>query len=245
MGKIIAIGGGETKDLETLPIEKEIIRLSGKKHPRVLYIPTAGGDDKEYFGIFKRIYGEILSCTIDVLWLVREKPSYKEIEEKVLSADIVWVGGGNTLRMMKLWRKRDVDKALKKAYEKGIILAGISAGSICWFSYGHSDSVKFSNPNRWNFIRVRGLGFIPAIHCPHYHAEKREKDFEKMIAKYDGVGIAIDNNAALEIVDDTYRIIISKEEAKAYKLHKVNGKVITEELQPTKEFSPLKNLLSL
>src|SRR6185437_8671482 len=114
MGKIVAIGGGDTTKLETLPIEREIIKLSGKKHPHVVYIPTAGGDDKQWAGVFEKMYGEILGCTIDTLWLVKEKPTYEEIKKRILSADIVWVGGGNTLRMMKLWRRRGVDKALKK-----------------------------------------------------------------------------------------------------------------------------------
>ena len=245
MGKIVAIGGGDTSKLETLSIEKEIITLTNKKHPHVLYIPTAGGDNDSWIQVFKKMYVDSLGCTVEVLYLLKEKPTKAQIEKKVFSADIIWVGGGNTLRMMKRWRKLGVDKVLKQAYKKNIVLAGISAGSICWFSYGHSDSIRFSNPNRWNFIRVKGLGLLSAIHCPHYHSEKREKDFEKMIRKYGGIGIAINDNAALEVVDDTYRIITSKNTAKAYKVYRKGRTITVEELLPTSHFQPLPKLLSV
>ena len=89
-----------------------------------------------------------------------------------MSADIIYVGGGNILKMMTLWRKLKVDELLNEARAKGIILCGISAGSICWFNYGNSDSRKFKNPNA-DYIKVTGLGFINAIHCPHYDTESK------------------------------------------------------------------------
>src|SRR6266700_3790922 len=119
----------------------------------------------------------------------------------MFSADIIYVGGGNTLTMMKLWRRMGLDDLLIKAYNQGIVLSGLSAGAICWFKYGHSDSLKMVDPSK-NFIRVKGLGWINATLCPHFHAEKREKDFEKMISLYGGIGIALDNNTALELIDD-------------------------------------------
>jgi putative intracellular protease/amidase len=85
--------------------------------------------------------------------------------EKDLSADIIYVGGGNTLQMMRVWRRFGVDKLIKSAYESGTVLSGISAGSICWFDSGHSDSMSFYNPRKWKYTNVRGLGLIRGGGC--------------------------------------------------------------------------------
>lgn len=142
MKKLVAIGGGEIGQsgypVETTKIDKEIIRLTGKRNPRLLFIPTASSDSKSYFEAVKKHFGKRLGCKTDVLYLIKEKPTRKEIEEKILNSDMIYVGGGNTLKMMKVWRKTGVDKVLKQAYNKGVVLSGLSAGSICWF---YSDTV--------------------------------------------------------------------------------------------------------
>src|SRR5690606_6160908 len=113
------------------------------------------------------------------------------------SSDIIYVGGGNTLKMMTIWRRMGVDTLLKKAYRKGIILSGVSAGAICWFSYGNSDSRKFTSRSS-QLIKVRGLELIPALFCPHYDVEKhRQNDLRKMMMKTPKiVAIALDNCCA-------------------------------------------------
>ena len=119
MTKIIAIGGGEigrpSYPVETTKIDKEIMALSGKKKPRFIFIPTASSDSEGYVKTVKRHFGKRLNCRVDILYLIKEKPSKKEIEKKILNSDIIYVGGGNTLKMMKIWRKYGVDKILKKA----------------------------------------------------------------------------------------------------------------------------------
>ena len=175
MKKIIAIGGGEIGrpgfSTETTLIDKEIIRLTEKRHPTLLFIPTASGDSRPYYEVVKNHFEKKLGCKTEVLYLIKEKPSQRQIKEKILSADIIYVGGGNTFRMMKIWKRRGVDKILKQAYEKGIVLSGLSAGAICWFRYGNSDSRKAKNPKA-DLIKVSGLDFIPGLLCPHYHSEK-------------------------------------------------------------------------
>ncbi len=244
--KIIAIGGAGY-DQENLAIEKEILRFAQKEHPHVLSIPTASYDDEKWSQLFEHIYGQRLGCTTDVLWLLREQPTPQQIEEKILSADIIWVGGGNTLKMMKRWRKLGVDTVLKQAHDKGTVLAGTSAGAICWFQYGHSDSMSFYGSEQWNYVLVRGLGFIDAIHCPHYHAEQREQDFARMMAKrHPGQalpGIALDNSAALQLLGDRYRLLTFRPEARGYKVYKKDGKVVEEEIEQREEFAPLEELL--
>lgn len=248
--KILAIGGAGY-DVENLTIEREILRLAQKEHPRVLSIPTASYDDEQWSQVFEQIYGQRLGCATNVLWLLREQPTRQQIEEKILSADIIWVGGGNTLKMMKRWRKLGVDTVLKQAHDRGIVLCGSSAGSICWFQYGHSDSMSFYGSEQWNYVRVRGLGFIDAIHCPHYHAEQREQDFARMMAKRPPrsarahvlPGLALDNSAALEILGDTYRLLAFTPEARGYKVYKKDGQVVEEEIEQREEFAPLEELL--
>ena len=247
MKKIIAIGGGEIGrpgfPRETTAIDKEIIRLSKKKHPTLLFIPTASGDSGSYYKTVKNHFGKKLGCKTDVLYLIREKLSHRDIEAKILSADIIYVGGGNTFRMMKIWRKCGVDKLLRQAYERGIVLSGLSAGAICWFKYGNSDSRKMKNPKA-DLIKVSGLNFISGLLCPHYHSEKdRKQSLKRMMGKTSGISIALDNCSAIEIINDTYRIITSKPKAKAYRVFGKGGKYIEEEIEQRKDFSKVSNLL--
>jgi dipeptidase E len=246
MKKIVAIGGGEIGrpgyPIETTKIDKEIIKLSGKKNPRLLFIPTASSDSESYYETIKKYFGDKLGCKTDVLYLTKEKLNKKEIEEKILKSDVVYVGGGNTLKMMKIWRKNHVDKILIQAYKKGVVLSGLSAGSICWFRWGNSDSKRFINPKA-DSVKVSGLGLINTLHCPHYLKEKRKNDLKKMMKKTSGVAIAIDNCCAIEIVDDKYRIISSKQSANVYKVYWKANKYFQEIIGKEKELKPLKDLL--
>jgi dipeptidase E len=117
--------------------------------------------------------------------LIKEQPSKEQTRRKILSADIIYVGGGNTLQMMRVWRRLGIDKLLKKAYENGTVLCGISAGSICWFDSGHSDSMSFYSPKNWKYTNVRGLGLIRGIHCPHYNGTTRGGSSEKILSGHD------------------------------------------------------------
>ncbi len=142
---IVAIGGGEIRTRGTTDIDREIIRLSNREHPKILFIPTASSDSERYCQRFAEHFGKFLKCKTDVLLLLDAPPSAREIERKIFSANIVYVGGGNTLYMMRVWRRLGVDQLLRAAYHDGIVLAGISAGAICWFASGHSDSMSFYN----------------------------------------------------------------------------------------------------
>jgi dipeptidase E len=201
---IVAIGGGEIRTRGTADIDREIIRLSNKEHPKILFIPTASSDSERYCRRFTGHFGKFLKCKTDVLSLIDAPPSAHEIERKIFSTDIVYVGGGNTLHMMRVWRRLGVDKLLRAAYREGIVLAGISAGAICWFDSGHSDSMSFYDPRNWKYINVKGLGLVRGVHCPHYNSMTRgvprRKAFRKMIRKIGGTGIALENNCAIEFM---------------------------------------------
>ena len=175
--KIVAIGGGEigrpgTK-IETLSLDKEVVRLSGKKHPKLLFLPTASGDSKGYAAVVKKYYGKKLGCRVQTLYLINNKFGKDKIRKLIFSSDIIYVGGGNTLKMLRVWKKYSVDKLLVQAYKKGVILSGLSAGAICWFKYGLSDSRRFAkNKDDFAFMRISGLGIIPCTVSPHHIREK-------------------------------------------------------------------------
>lgn len=243
--KIIAKGGGQIAKSETLKIDKEMIKLTGKKKPKFLFIPTASLDSKRYCDLVKKYFGKKLGCKVSILYLIKKQPKKKEIKERILNSAIIYVGGGNVIKMMRIWRKFGVDKILKQAHNKGIVLSGLSAGSICWFKYGNSDSKKFSNKNAdYNHIRVSGLRLINALYCPHYDIEKKRKlSLKKMMKKMSGVAIAIDNCCAIEIIDDKYRILSSKSKANAYKVFWKGKKFFEEKINKNNKFFPLVDLL--
>ena len=244
---VVAIGGGIIRTEGTAPIDREIIRLSGRRNPKLLFIPTASSDSERYWKHVQEYFGAFLKCKTDALFLIKEQPSEQQIRKKILSADMIYVGGGNTLLMMRLWRRLGVDKLLKSAYENGTVLSGISAGSICWFDSGHSDSMSFYNPRKWKYINLRGLGLIRGIHCPHYNSMTRgiprRKHFRDMIRKTGGIGIAIENNCAIEFIDGRfYKVISSKSYSRAYKVYKTGGEVIAEQIRQERQLAPVECL---
>ncbi len=244
---IVAVGGGEIRTRGTAAIDREIIRLSRRKRPSLLFIPTASSDSERYWEHVQEYFGEFWKCRTDALFLVRDRLSGNQIRKKILSADIIYVGGGNTLYMMRVWRRLGVDKLLRQAYQCGTVLAGISAGAICWFDSGHSDSMSFSNPRKWKYVNVKGLGLIPGIHCPHYNSRTlgvpRRKHFREMIGKTGGMGIALENNCAIEFIDGrSYRVITSKDYAHAYRVYKEDGRVVAEQIPQEKRLASLEPL---
>ena len=247
MRKIVAIGGGEMRSLETLAIDEEVLRLARTARPRALFIPTASYDSVDYWEAFQHVYGEELGCATDVLYLLENVPPSENIEEQILSSDLIYGGGGNTLKMMRRWRKLGVDGMLERAYAKGIVLAGVSAGAMCWFSHGHSDSMAFYHPDDWSYIRVRGMGLIHAFACPHYDGEtagvKREQDFQQMVKKQGGMGVAIDNCCARELVDEEFRVITTRPGPGVYRVYRACGGVAVEQVPQKPDFTAISTLL--
>ncbi len=251
MGKIIAIGGGEIgrpKDgggfypTETADIDREILALTGKINPSLLFLPTASHDSTGYSEVVKKHFAKIGFKSVDALYLSDKTLSQKYIEKTILSYDAIYVGGGDTLYMMTLWRRLGVDKILRKALDRDIVLAGLSAGSICWFACGNSDSRKFSSGSN-QLIKVTGLGFIDALHCPHYDIEPfRQEDLKRMMRSTSKVAIALDNCTALVVVDGAYRIIRSRASAKARKAYWKRGEYIIQELEPGDAFKSIQEL---
>ena len=247
--KIVAIGGGRImlpagRMPQTMSIDREIVRLSNKRKPRLLFIPTASLDDADYCERIAGHFGGNLGCLVDFLLLYRDPPTRTEIRKRILGADIIYVGGGNTLRMMMLWRSLGIDKYLDQARRKGTVLCGLSAGCICWFRQGNSDSRKFADATNDTLIKVRGLNYLDLMACPHYDVEKNRKPaLEKMMRTTPGVAIGLDNGAAMEVIDDKFRIITSIRNKNGWRVYWRRGNYRREKLPKNGEFMPLQLLL--
>jgi dipeptidase E len=255
---IVAIGGEDWENLaeSTLSIDQEIVRLAGKERPRFLFLPTAQlGEDIEdqYRSVFAAHYTN-LGCETSELYMTEESaPSEAEMAAALRDADIIYIGGGNTARMLMIWQTHGFDKLLLDAWRHGKVMAGVSAGAICWAQSGHSDSISFWSPEKWEYTMVGGFGVIPVVMCPHYDGHGGPEGFEKprrerfqdTIAVREGMGVGIDNEAALHVVDDTWRVLAAKPGKAAYRVYNINGRVVEEKIEPSEEFRPISELLTV
>ena len=193
--QIIAIGGGGFGRTpgEGL-IEKYILDQSEKDVPNICFIPTATGDNEAYKVNYYSTFSK-LDCSPSHLDFFKRTPDLKEL---ILKQDIIFVGGGNTKSMLAVWKDWGLDLLLKEAYEKGVIMSGVSAGAICWFDKGITDS--------WaEDLKVMDcLGFIEGACCPHYDEEpQRKPSLNKFITeKVLKSCYAVDGGCALHIEDE-------------------------------------------
>jgi peptidase E len=221
--QIIAIGGGVLlPDTGNFKMEEYIVAASGKQKPRVLFVPTASGDDAGSIARFYESYARF-GCALAVLSFFRRPPV--DFRGFVLSHDIVHVGGGNTRSMLAVWRDWGMDAVLREAYASGIVLCGSSAGSICWFDEGVTDSLA------GDLTRMACLGFISGSNCPHYDGEpERRPAYNRLVAAGTiGDGIACDDGVGLHYIDGALHAIPSaRPAARAYRVAR-NGAVATEQ----------------
>lgn len=226
MATIIALGGISEDPEKQRIIRSRIISSTPKERPRLIYIPADGGEDRELLPMFARVYGPLVS-EIEPLFLLRNRPTSKQIEEQLARADIVFVGGGNTLRLMRMWRRFGLDEMLRKLAKRDVVLTGVSAGGICWFEWGHSDSRSFSGKPDWKYIRVAGLGLVPGTFCPHVLGENRMENFRALMAKTGGIGYGVNDGAALEVKDGKATIL---GDGGVFRVIGANGRTTVEEL---------------
>ncbi|MCL2774683.1 MAG: peptidase E [Oscillospiraceae bacterium] len=233
--KIVAVGGGENGrpgyPYETFEIDKRIAELAAKNNPKLLFIGTASSDSELYYETISKNFGQF-GCITDNLTLTKTDYSQQELENKILSADIIYVGGGNTKMMLELWREKGVDKLLLKAYDRGVVLSGISAGSMCWFTYINPD------------LSIRGLGLINCAHRPHYGKDGRKEEVKEMMRNLDGwTAAALEDCTALEVINDKYRLIKSDKSKKGYKTYWHNGEYIEKEIMCEEKYGDLNELI--
>lgn len=229
----------------TNPIDEMVVKATHKNNPKVLLITTPTEDGKHnlalYIEAFKKQY-ESFGATVNALNLITENPSDKDVERMILDADAIYVSCGSSYLMIDEWRKRGVDKLLRQAYDRGTVMSGLSAGAIAWSKYCNSDSFYTDKS-----LKLDALGWINALICPHYDSESHRKEsFKNMIKEMpELVGIALDEHAAIQIVDDEYRIHSYGPGGKAYRCYWRGKEYFTEEIISTKDFKSLEKLINI
>lgn len=221
MGRVVAISGGDL--LSTKELNKYTIKLTNKINPNVLFIGTASHDADGYIDVITKAFLK-LNCEVKCLCLCLNNYSNEEIDSILAWADIIYVGGGDTIFMMEIFKKYGLDQKLIQIYKKDLaVLTGISAGAICWFTCGHSDSEYFLNNENWNYCWANGmLNIFHAAFCPHYNEEGRNS-FDKMLKEKNMLGLAMENNTAFIENNGEHYFIRSLENANAYIIEYVDG----------------------
>ena len=205
MKQIIAIGGGGFgREIKDLKIEKYIVDQSVAKTPKICFIPTATGDDQAYIDTFYKAFNSLGCKTSHINFFKRTI----NLKKHILDQDIIYVGGGNTKSMLAVWREWELDKILFEAYNNKIIMSGVSAGAICWFKKGITDSWKD------NQATIDCLNFVDGVCCPHYDEEPERIPYVKeiLVNKEINSCYAIEGYAALHLVDDKPKYNVSFKE---------------------------------
>lgn len=230
---IVTLGGGELKDNETFEMDSVIVELAKENFKtnrvKALFIPTASNDSSGYRNVFAYVYGELFNCEVDFLNLIEDSLTDREIEEKIMNAHLIYVGGGNTKNMIRIWKEKGVDSLLKSAYERGIVMSGLSAGSICWYEEGHSDSEIYDGSGG-TYIITSGLGILKAGHCPHYNEIGRKETLDDLMKDSPLPYVCLDDYAGLVYKNDTFKLIKSRYDAKGYVKKSIDGEIITKEI---------------
>ncbi len=218
--QIVAMGGGGfSTEPDNLLLDEYILSLAAKKSPQVCFVPTASGDSPRYTVKFYGAFNK-LPCTPSHLSLF--DPPTADLKSFILEKDIIYVGGGNTKNLIALWKEWGLDSILKEAWEKGIILCGLSAGSICWFDRGVTDSI----PGKLTSLEC--LGFLEGSNCPHYDGEpERKPAYHRLLSTGEiSPGYATDDGVGLHFVGEKLKkIVSSRPQAKAYRLEKIRDTV--------------------
>lgn len=222
--QLIVLGGGGFLIEKSRALDRYFLDATARPEPRICFVGTASGDaESARYRFYEAMAG--LPCRATHLSLIH--PPTTNLREFVLEQDAIFVGGGNTRSMLALWREWELDRALRDAYERGVVIGGISAGMICWFAHGITDS----NPGALGSLRC--LGWLPGSACPHYDGEtERRPAFHRMLC--DGTipdGYAADDGAALHFVDETlHAVVASRPAARAYRVTLAGGTVVEEPL---------------
>jgi peptidase E len=223
--QIIAMGGGGfSMEPDNPALDSYVLSQSRQRTPSVCFLATATGDADGYIERFYTAF-KAHRCRPSHVPLFRRTP---DLKQALLTQDVIYVGGGNTKSMLAVWRDWDVPKLLQQAWRNGTVLAGISAGAICWFRTGITDS--------WakGLGGMPCLGFLPGTCCPHFDGEpERRPALHRLVAK--GVvsgALALDDGAAAHFIGRSLsRIVVSRPHARGYHVQR-NGSRAVEEVLP-------------
>ncbi|MSQ21884.1 MAG: peptidase E [Dehalococcoidia bacterium] len=200
-----------------------MLRQARSATPRVAFLATASGDSDAHIAGFYSAFSK-LDCHPSHLPFFKRTP---ELRQYILEQDVIYVGGGNTKSMLAVWRDWGLSDILREAWQQGIVLTGTSAGAICWFEQGITDSYSE------RLAAIPCLGFLPGSCCPHYDSEpERRPSYHDLILKGESsAGLAVEDGVAVHFVERTmHTVVASKPGAKAYRVHATKGAVKEEAL---------------
>ncbi len=225
---IVALGGGGFSGTwgTVTALDRFVLSLARTERPRVCFVATASGDAASYV---ERFYTAFTRVPCEPSHVPLFGPPYPSLPGAITEQDVVYVGGGSTANLLAVWRVHGVDEAVRLAWEGGTVLCGISAGSLCWFEGGVTDS--------WGALRPLqdGVGLLPGTNCPHYDSEAdRRPTYQRAIA--DGTlagGLAADDGVALHFVDtELVEVFAERPGAAAYRLDRDGQGVRETRLEP-------------
>jgi dipeptidase E len=220
--KILIAGGG----FNTAFI-RYLAQLTGKPRPKLLYLPTASADSPQGVISWYRSCSPLNVEASHQISFIASTQMPRSWEEVLLSVDGIVCSGGNTLNQQVIWKAHGIDAILRQAWDRGIVLGGASAGSLCWFEEGTTDS----RPKELSTVQC--LGFLKGSHCPHYDAEPGRRPLYHMLIGSGQMkpGYACDNDAGIYFEDNTVRRVVhTRADADVFHVSLVDGKVVEKPL---------------
>ena len=220
-------GGGFTMEPENPALDDYVRSLAPAREPKICLLPTAGGDSEDQIRRFHTTFRDQL-CETSYISLFRLGSKPVPLREHLLAQDVIYVGGGSMINLLALWRAHGLDEILREAWQAGIVLAGLSAGSMCWFDWGVTKSA--GRPTL-----TRGLGFLPGSNSVHYDGEPDRRPFY-LAAVADGeapAGWGVDDGAGLLFRGTRLaEAVASRPGARAYRVRAANGEAVEEAIEP-------------
>lgn len=230
-GHIVAMGGGGfSMEPENPLLDDFVLSLSRRQPAQVCFLPTASADSPAYVARFYRAFARRSLATDVTLSDPSNFPRHParsgEIADVLAEQDVIYVGGGNTANLLAIWRTHGIDRMLKDAWRRGAVLTGVSAGMLCWFRGGVTDSFGALEPLN------DGLGLIEATACPHYDGEtQRRPTYHRLVAGGFQGGFAADDGAALHFRGaELVEAVSSRPGAGVYRIELADGRVVESRL---------------
>jgi dipeptidase E len=219
--QIVAFGGGGFSMESGNPLlDDYALGLCRGKRPKVCFLPSASGDADHYIVRFYRAFGAE-RCEPSHVSLFRREQGPEDLREHLLGQDLIYVGGGSVVSLLGVWRAHGIDEILREAWERGVVLCGLSAGSLCWFEQAVT---AFHGAPR----QVEGLGLLPFSNCVHYErGSRRRRAFLDFLRAGMKGGYAAEDGAALHFAGtELSRVVASRPQARGYRLDMVGDRVV-------------------
>ena len=218
-------GGGFSMEPDNPALDHFVISLARRENPSVCFLATASGDAESYIDSFYSAFRK-LPCRPTHVPLFARTPDLNRV---LLEQDAIYVGGGNTKSMLAVWREWEIPELLRRAWQSGTVLAGVSAGAICWFETGLTDS------SGTGLYPLTCLGLLAGTCCPHYDGEVERRPALHQLIEAGTItsALALDDGAAAHFINGTLaNVVSSRPQARAYRVERVNGQIVETVLNP-------------